>query len=53
MVRYSESHRQQAQLWQLLILLMTGFHNGVRLWRGYFNGTATGIFLNVQGGYAL
>jgi beta-galactosidase len=30
-----------------------GFHNGVRLWRGYFNGTATGAFINVQGGSAL
>ncbi|KAJ6073608.1 uncharacterized protein N7446_001385 [Penicillium canescens] len=29
-----------------------GFHNGVRLWRGYFNGTATGAFINVQGGSA-
>ncbi|PWY89958.1 putative beta-galactosidase B [Aspergillus heteromorphus CBS 117.55] len=29
-----------------------GFHNGVRLWRGYFNGTASGVFLNVQGGDA-
>jgi hypothetical protein len=25
-----------------------GFHNGVRLWRGYFNGTATGAFINVE-----
>lgn len=29
-----------------------GFHNGIRLWRGYFNGTATGAFINVQGGSA-
>ncbi|RAL05492.1 glycoside hydrolase family 35 protein [Aspergillus ibericus CBS 121593] len=29
-----------------------GFHNGVRLWRGSFNGTASGVFLNVQGGSA-
>ncbi|KAJ5626349.1 beta-galactosidase [Penicillium lagena] len=29
-----------------------GFHNGVRLWRGYFNGSATGVFLTVQGGNA-
>ncbi|GKZ22578.1 hypothetical protein AbraIFM66951_006437 [Aspergillus brasiliensis] len=29
-----------------------GFHNGVRLWRGYFNGTASGVFLNIQGGSA-
>ncbi|KAL4970271.1 glycoside hydrolase family 35 protein [Aspergillus stella-maris] len=29
-----------------------GFHNGVRLWRGYFTDAATGVFLNVQGGYA-
>ncbi|KAI9044003.1 glycoside hydrolase family 35 protein [Aspergillus affinis] len=29
-----------------------GFHNGVRLWRGYFNGTASGVFLNIQGGAA-
>ncbi|KAL4809325.1 glycoside hydrolase superfamily [Aspergillus unguis] len=30
-----------------------GFHNGVRLWRGYFNSsTATGVFLNIQGGAA-
>jgi beta-galactosidase len=31
----------------------TGFHNGVRLWRGYFNGSASGVFLNIQGGSAL
>jgi beta-galactosidase len=31
----------------------SGFHNGVRLWRGYFNGSATGAYLNIQGGYAL
>ncbi|RDW76736.1 glycoside hydrolase family 35 protein [Aspergillus mulundensis] len=29
-----------------------GFHNGVRLWRGYFNSTASGVFLNIQGGAA-
>ncbi|OJJ45756.1 hypothetical protein ASPZODRAFT_68809 [Penicilliopsis zonata CBS 506.65] len=29
-----------------------GFHNGVRLWRGYFTGSATGVYLNVQGGEA-
>ncbi|KAJ5648869.1 uncharacterized protein N7484_002592 [Penicillium longicatenatum] len=29
-----------------------GFHNGIRLWRGYFNGSATGVNLNVQGGTA-
>ncbi|CAL5867040.1 uncharacterized protein PFLUO_LOCUS1252 [Penicillium psychrofluorescens] len=29
-----------------------GFHNGVRLWRGYFTGGATGVSLNVQGGSA-
>ena len=29
-----------------------GFHTGVHLWRGYFNGAATGVFLNVQGGIA-
>ncbi|KAL4934561.1 glycoside hydrolase family 35 protein [Aspergillus undulatus] len=29
-----------------------GFHNGVRLWRGYFDSSASGVFLNVQGGYA-
>ncbi|KAJ5712093.1 hypothetical protein N7488_006249 [Penicillium malachiteum] len=29
-----------------------GFHNGIRLWRGYFNGSATGVSLNVQGGTA-
>ncbi|KAJ5642440.1 hypothetical protein N7490_006440 [Penicillium lividum] len=29
-----------------------GFHNGIRLWRGYFNGSATGVHLNVQGGLA-
>ncbi|KAH2985959.1 beta galactosidase [Aspergillus fumigatus Z5] len=29
-----------------------GFHNGVRLWRGYFNGSASGVFLNIQGGSA-
>ncbi|KKK16977.1 hypothetical protein P175DRAFT_0529889 [Aspergillus ochraceoroseus IBT 24754] len=29
-----------------------GFHNGIRLWRGYFNGTASGVYLNVQGGNA-
>jgi hypothetical protein len=26
------------------------FRAGVHLWRGYFNGNATGVFLNVQGG---
>jgi hypothetical protein len=35
------------------VRLLKGFHNGVRLWRGYFSGNATGVFLNVQGGYAL
>lgn len=29
-----------------------GFHNGVHLWRGYFTGPATAVFLNVQGGTA-
>ncbi|KAJ5682963.1 hypothetical protein N7462_006128 [Penicillium macrosclerotiorum] len=29
-----------------------GFHNGIRIWRGYFSGSATGAFLNVQGGSA-
>ncbi|KAL3480329.1 glycoside hydrolase superfamily [Aspergillus californicus] len=29
-----------------------GFHNGVRLWRGYFNGSASSVFLNIQGGDA-
>ncbi|TKA81502.1 hypothetical protein B0A49_00554 [Cryomyces minteri] len=29
-----------------------GFHNGIHLWRGYFSGAATGVFLNVQGGTA-
>ncbi|KAL2871798.1 glycoside hydrolase family 35 protein [Aspergillus lucknowensis] len=29
-----------------------GFHNGVRLWRGYFNGSTSGVFLNIQGGSA-
>ncbi|KKY28421.1 putative beta-galactosidase b [Phaeomoniella chlamydospora] len=29
-----------------------GFHNGIHLWRGYFNGSASGVFLNVQGGTA-
>ncbi|KAL2824945.1 glycoside hydrolase superfamily [Aspergillus cavernicola] len=29
-----------------------GFHNGVRLWRGYFNGSSSGVYLNVQGGNA-
>ncbi|KAL4977037.1 glycoside hydrolase superfamily [Aspergillus desertorum] len=29
-----------------------GFHNGVRLWRGYFNNSAAGVFLNIQGGAA-
>ncbi|KAL2853348.1 glycoside hydrolase superfamily [Aspergillus pseudoustus] len=29
-----------------------GFHNGVRLWRGYFNDSASGVFLNIQGGAA-
>ncbi|KAL4733988.1 glycoside hydrolase superfamily [Aspergillus similis] len=29
-----------------------GFHNGVHLWRGHFNGTADGVYLEVQGGIA-
>ncbi|KAF2457709.1 glycoside hydrolase superfamily [Lineolata rhizophorae] len=29
-----------------------GFHNGAHLWRGYFNGTANGAYLRVQGGLA-
>ncbi|KAL4735663.1 glycoside hydrolase superfamily [Aspergillus similis] len=29
-----------------------GFHNGVRIWRGYFNSSASGVFLNIQGGAA-
>ena len=29
-----------------------GFHTGVHLWRGYFTGAASGVFLNVQGGTA-
>ncbi|RDW70923.1 glycoside hydrolase family 35 protein [Aspergillus mulundensis] len=29
-----------------------GFHNGVHLWRGYFNGTADVVYLEVQGGIA-
>ncbi|KAL5342425.1 glycoside hydrolase superfamily [Aspergillus crustosus] len=29
-----------------------GFHNGVRLWRGYFNSSASSAFLNIQGGIA-
>jgi hypothetical protein len=29
-----------------------GFHTGIHLWRGYFNGTATGVYLHVQGGIA-
>ena len=29
-----------------------GFHNGIHLWRGYFTGSAMGVFLNVQGGTA-
>ena len=29
-----------------------GFHNGIHLWRAYFTGSATGVFLNVQGGTA-
>ena len=29
-----------------------GFHAGVHLWRGYFNGTPTAVYLNVQGGIA-
>lgn len=31
----------------------SGFHQGITLYRGYFNGTATGVFLNIQGGTAL
>lgn len=33
--------------------LLTGFHNSIRIWRGYFSGNATGVTLSVQGGYAL
>ncbi|KAF2258955.1 putative beta-galactosidase B [Lojkania enalia] len=29
-----------------------GFHNGFHLFRGYFNGSATGVDLSVQGGMA-
>ncbi|KAL4931622.1 glycoside hydrolase family 35 protein [Aspergillus undulatus] len=29
-----------------------GFHTGVHLWRGYFNGSADGAYLEVQGGIA-
>ncbi|KAL2847768.1 glycoside hydrolase superfamily [Aspergillus pseudoustus] len=29
-----------------------GFHTGVHLWRGYFNGSAGGVYLKVQGGIA-
>jgi beta-galactosidase len=29
-----------------------GFHAGVQLWRGYFNGSAGGVYLKVQGGIA-
>ncbi|RAH41947.1 glycoside hydrolase family 35 protein [Aspergillus brunneoviolaceus CBS 621.78] len=29
-----------------------GFHNGIRLFRGYFNSSASGVFLNIQGGDA-
>ncbi|KAL4919832.1 glycosyl hydrolases family 35-domain-containing protein [Aspergillus aurantiobrunneus] len=29
-----------------------GFHTGVHLWRGYFNGPADGVYLEVQGGIA-
>lgn len=29
-----------------------GFHVGNILWRGYFNGSASGVYLNVQGGTA-
>jgi beta-galactosidase len=28
------------------------FHAGVQLWRGYFNGSAGGVYLKVQGGIA-
>ncbi|KAL4887612.1 glycoside hydrolase superfamily [Aspergillus karnatakaensis] len=29
-----------------------GFHTGVHLWRGYFNGSVDGVYLKVQGGIA-
>ena len=29
-----------------------GFHNGIHLFRGYFSGTASSVFLNIQGGTA-
>ncbi|KAL4864778.1 galactose-binding domain-like protein [Aspergillus spectabilis] len=29
-----------------------GFHTGVHLWRGYFNGSPDGVYLEVQGGIA-
>lgn len=32
---------------------LTGFHNSIRIWRGYFTGNATGAILSVQGGDAL
>ncbi|KAL5338637.1 galactose-binding domain-like protein [Aspergillus crustosus] len=29
-----------------------GFHTGIHLWRGYFDGSADGVYLQVQGGIA-
>jgi beta-galactosidase GanA len=29
-----------------------GFHQGIGIWRGYFTGNATGVYLSVQGGTA-
>ena len=53
-VLYADEYGKSSVLYMCsLYLTSLGFHNGIRLWRGYFNGTATGVFLNVQGGSAL
>jgi hypothetical protein len=48
--QYGEESFPLAQ--QFLLRIFVGFHNGVHLWRGRFNGIATGVYLTVYGGIA-
>lgn len=54
-VLYADEYGTEPQIQIIPIILtsLTGFHTGIHLWRGYFTGAATGVFLNVQGGTAL
>ena len=47
----TDSEQHQNRLYSLFIDEY-GFHTSIHLWRGYFIGTATGMYLNVQGGIA-